>query len=126
MLEINDLHAGYGQIRVLHGLSLGVRSNEHFGLFGPNGHGKTTLLRTISGLLRPTAGEIRFGDVDLVRLEPRAIVELGVIHVPQGSAMFPDLTVIENLLVGSYSRRARSERQLNLRRVLELFPRLGE
>jgi branched-chain amino acid transport system ATP-binding protein len=126
VLQIEALHAGYGQARVIHGLSLTVQSNERFGLFGPNGHGKTTLLRTISGLIRPSAGLIRFNSVDLVRCDPRAIVELGVIHVAQGSVMFPDLTVAENLLVGSYPRRARAERDRRLRGVFDLFPRLGE
>jgi branched-chain amino acid transport system ATP-binding protein len=126
LLRIDGLDSGYGRTQVLRGLSLDVAEGEHLGLFGPNGHGKTTLLRTVSGLIAPTAGTIRLGDTSISGLDPRRIVELGVIHVPQGNTLFPGLTVRENLEMGAYVRRARRGRDGRLGRVLELFPVLGE
>jgi branched-chain amino acid transport system ATP-binding protein len=126
LLKVEGLNAGYGDVPVLRGLNLTVREGEQVGVFGPNGHGKTTLLRTISGLLRPTSGSIGFDGRSMLGLPPRRIVELGLIHVPQGSTLFPRMTVEENLLMGAYPKRARANRSKSLRRVFELFPRLAE
>lgn len=126
MLRIEGVHAGYGQMDVLHGIDLSIESGEHLGLFGPNGHGKTTLLRTISGLVRVKAGLISFNGVELVGRNPRGIVDLGVIHVPQGSPTFPDMTILDNLRVGAYTPRVSRDRDRNLARVFDLFPRLAE
>lgn len=126
MLQVEGLEAGYGQATVLRGLSIEVADGECLGLFGPNGHGKTTLLRTISGLLHPSAGRITFDGRDIGALDARQIVELGIIHVPQGSTMFPGLTVLENLHMGAYPRRARGEQERRLGRTFELFPILAQ
>jgi branched-chain amino acid transport system ATP-binding protein len=125
MLRISDLHAGYGQIQVLRGVDLEVRDKNRLGLFGPNGHGKTTLLRTISGLLPPTGGDIETDRGSLVGLGSRSIVESGIVHVPQASALFPEMTVEENLIAGSYARRARADRPRNMQAVFDLFSELG-
>jgi branched-chain amino acid transport system ATP-binding protein len=104
-LDITDLTSGYGRIDVLHDLSLSVGVHGNVGLFGPNGHGKTTLLRTVSGLIKPSKGSIAFNGVELSTLTPRAIVELGLIHVSQGNRLFPDLTIGECLSLGALPRQ---------------------
>ena len=126
LLEVAGLEAGYGRAPVLHGLSLAVGGHGNVGLFGPNGHGKTTLLRTLSGLLRPSAGEIRFEGRSLLGARPREIVGRGLIHVPQGNRLFPDLTIAECLALGAYVPRARPYEAANRERVLAIFPKLGE
>jgi branched-chain amino acid transport system ATP-binding protein len=126
MLTVEGIDAGYGQVQVLRSLSITVGRGERVGLFGPNGHGKTTLLRTISGLLTPTTGSIRYGDRVISGMSVPRIVDLGLIHVPQGNLLFPGMSVLENLTLGAYSRRSWGDRVRNLSRVLELFPRLGE
>jgi branched-chain amino acid transport system ATP-binding protein len=126
MLTVEGIDAGYGQVQVLRSLSITVGRGERVGLFGPNGHGKTTLLRTISGLLTPTTGSIRYGDRVISGMSVPRIVDLGLIHVPQGNLLFPGMSVLENLTLGAYSRRSWGDRVPNLSRVLELFPRLGE
>jgi branched-chain amino acid transport system ATP-binding protein len=126
LLEIKGLDVGYGQTQVLRGVDLKVRNGSRVGLFGPNGHGKTTLLRTISGLLRPWAGELRFAGQPIGGLRPSRIVEMGIVHVPQGNTLFPRMTVGDTLLLGAYAKRAQATRKRNLDRVLTLFPRLAE
>jgi branched-chain amino acid transport system ATP-binding protein len=125
VLRIDGLSAGYGDVRVLHDLSLEVQEGEVVALVGANGAGKTTTMRTISGLLRPAAGQIRFLDQRIDRLSPARIVELGVVQVPEGRKVFPSMTVRENLELGSY-RRARSSRAESLERVFGMFPILHE
>lgn len=126
LLEVSGLDVGYDQTQVLRGVDLRVPEHARVGLFGPNGHGKTTLLRAISGLLRPWKGQIRFGGQRLDGLRPGRIVELGVVHVPQGNTLFPQMTVAETLSLGAYARRARADARRSLERVLTLFPRLAE
>lgn len=125
-LRVDSLVAGYGRVEVLHGLSIAVETGTRVGLFGPNGHGKTTLLRSLSGLIRPRAGTIRLGDEDVTGASPRRIVDRGLVHVPQGSTLFARMTVLEALTLGAYSARAWPKRQESLEKVFSLFPRLTE
>ncbi len=126
LLKVEDVSAGYGRIPVLNGISIEVGRGERIGLFGPNGHGKTTLLRTISGLMRPTHGRITFDGRDITTTAPKDIVSLGLIHVLQGNTLFPRMTVLENVLLGAYSKRAWDDREETLARIYELFPILKQ
>ncbi len=126
LLKVEDVSAGYGRIPVLNGISIEVGRGERVGLFGPNGHGKTTLLRTISGLMRPTHGRITFDGRDITTTAPKDIVSLGLIHVLQGNTLFPRMTVLENVLLGAYSKRAWDDREETLARIYELFPILKQ
>jgi branched-chain amino acid transport system ATP-binding protein len=125
-LEVDRLVAGYGNVEVLHGISLAVGQGERVGLFGPNGHGKTTLLRAISGLIRTRSGSVTFGEERISSHAPGKIVERGLIHVPQGNTLFPRMTVLENLLLGAYSPRAWGARRESLAKVFALFPKLEQ
>ena len=125
ILTVQDLHAGYGETEVLRGVDLTVNVGEVVAVLGSNGVGKSTLNRTISGILRARAGSIRFDGVELVHEKPAAIVALGLIHVPEGRRIFPNLTVRDNLDLGSY-RRAGARRAQNRERVYAIFPRLRE
>lgn len=126
MLKITDLHAGYGGSEVLHSISLEVNEGEAVVILGPNGHGKTTLLRAISGLIRPTGGTVELDGKIISALPAEQIVAAGVIHIPQGDLIFPEMTVLENLLMGAYHSTAWQERMQKLERVFQLFPALGE
>ncbi|MGE7472576.1 ABC transporter ATP-binding protein [Bosea sp. NPDC003192] len=123
MLSVRDLKAGYGQARVLFGLSFEARSGEVVSLIGRNGMGKTTTIRAIMGLARPTSGEIVFAGRPLSGLAPNAIARLGIGLVPEGRRVFASLTVEENLVA---TARGGSAGHWTLPRVIELFPRLGE
>lgn len=125
-LEISDLHAGYDAYDVLRGISLHVGTAEKVGLFGPNGHGKTTLLNAISRVIAPRMGSISFMGESLAALSSRRIVERGLIHVPQANTLFPDMEIMETLELAAFTERARGERKANLDYVLNLFPRLAE
>lgn len=126
MLQVTDLHAGYGDSEVLHGISLTVAEGEAVMVLGPNGHGKTTLLRTISGLIKATGGTVELDGKVISHMQPADIVAQGVIHIPQGDLIFPEMTVMENLLTGAYRTAAWQERKQKLERVFTLFPRLEE
>ncbi|MCY4020403.1 MAG: ABC transporter ATP-binding protein [Chloroflexi bacterium] len=126
LFQVEGLVSGYGKIDVVRSLSLHVDEGEHVGLFGPNGHGKTTLLRTVSGLIPAKAGTVRFRGEDISNLDARLIVERGLIHVPQGNQLFPQMTVQENLTLGAYVRRGDSHKASNFEKVFSLFPRLEE
>ena len=126
MLQVHDLQAGYGGSQVLHSISLRVEDGEAVVILGPNGHGKTTLLRAISGLIHPTAGRVELNGKAITRLEPEAIVAAGIIHIPQGDLLFPEMTVMENLLMGAYRSAAWRERNNKLAQVFRLFPPLAE
>lgn len=126
LLQVDAVDAGYGRVRILHGISIATTGNSNVGLFGPNGHGKTTLLRTISGLLRASGGTIRFDGTDITRMAARHIVELGLVHVPQGNRLFPDLTIRETLRLGAWPTRARAQEAANAERVAAIFPKLRE
>jgi branched-chain amino acid transport system ATP-binding protein len=125
LLDVSDLHAGYGDGDVLRGVALKVDAGEIVAVLGSNGVGKSTLNRTISGLLRARAGNIRFDGTAIEREKSAAIVALGLIHVPEGRRIFPNLSVDENLDLGSY-RRAAKRRASNRERVFAIFPRLRE
>jgi branched-chain amino acid transport system ATP-binding protein len=125
-LEVESLRTGYGRIEVLHGVSLFVNAGEAVGLFGPNGHGKTTLLRAISGLLPAAQGTIRFDGRNIANGSADAIVEAGIIHVAQASALFPRMTVLEALTLGAYRKAAWPHRKATLEKVFAIFPRLAE
>jgi branched-chain amino acid transport system ATP-binding protein len=126
MLKVTDLHAGYGGSEVLQSLSLHVDDHEMVVILGPNGHGKTTLLRAISGLIKPTAGRVEFDGEIISDRRPEDVVAAGVVHIPQGDLIFPELTVMENLLMGAYRSEAWQERNQKLDQVFALFPVLGE
>ena len=125
MLEIKNLRAGYGAIEILRGVDLDVGAGEIVALLGSNGAGKSTLNNNISGLYRPFGGSIRFEGADIAGAASTRIVEAGLVQVPEGRRVFPNLSVRENLEMGSY-RRGRAARAKNLERVAGIFPRLQE
>jgi branched-chain amino acid transport system ATP-binding protein len=126
LLAVEGVTAFYGDFQALFGLGFEIRPSEVVALLGGNGAGKTTSLRVISGLLRPRSGKVRFEGREITSLSPADIVDLGIAHVPEGRQLFPEMSVEENLWLGSYLRRARRERPRNLQRMYELFPRLAE
>lgn len=125
MLEISNLHAGYGHMKVLHGIDLDIARGEIVALLGSNGAGKSTLNNNISGIYKPTEGRIIFEGVDIAGLPSEDIVDLGIIQVPEGRRIFPNMTVRENLELGSY-RRGRARRAENLEKVVGVFSLLRE
>ena len=126
LLELAGVDVAYGDLPALRGVDLVVEAGETLSVVGANGAGKTTMLRTISGLLRPRRGEVRFEGERIDRLPCHRVVERGVVHVPEGRKIFPSLSVRENLELGSYMRAARARRAESLARVFGLFPRLRE
>ncbi len=126
MLFLEDIHTYYGQIHALQGVSLFVSEKEIVTLIGANGAGKSTTLKTISGLLRPQQGTIRLGDIDLTIYSPHEIAARGVVQVPEGRRIFGRLTVLENLEMGGFACRNRQMLKTNLQRIFQLFPRLAE
>lgn len=126
MLEVKNLSVYFGNIRALHGISFDVREGEIVTLIGANGAGKTTTLRTISALNRPTEGEILFRGKPITGVKPHKIVSLGISHVPEGRKIIGNLTVMENLMMGAYTRTDGAEIQESLEQVFQRFPRLKE
>ncbi len=126
LLELNNVHSFYGHIHALKGISLKVEEGEIVTLIGANGAGKSTTLRTISGLVRARQGSITLKDKDLTRMQPHLIVEAGVGHVPEGRGIFPRLTVRENLEMGAYVINSPAEVGQRMEFVFKLFPRLEE
>ena len=126
MLDVRGLHVGYGDLRVIAGVTLTVGQGEIVALLGPNGAGKSTLLAAIAGLLRPRAGEIRWQGLDLRAVGAHLVVERGVALVPEGRRLFGRMSVEENLELGAFAERARRARGENLERVYALFPVLRE
>jgi len=126
MLEVRDLHARYGKIPVLHGVSLEVPAASIVALLGANGAGKTTTLRLITGLLTATRGQIRFEGRSLLGVRPDAIVRSGISMVPEGRQLFAGMTVEQNLRLGAFARRRQRDVRHDLEQRLELFPRLRE
>jgi branched-chain amino acid transport system ATP-binding protein len=126
VLRIQDLDFRYGDLQVLWDVSLEVCRGEIVTVLGANGAGKSTTLRNVSRLVRPMRGSILFEDHDLVRMESHEVVDLGVVQVPEGRRIFPEMTVLENLRMGSFPKATRPDRQRNLERAFALFPRLAE
>ena len=122
LLRVEDLEVRYGAIQALRGVSFEVHAGEIVALIGSNGAGKSTLLRAVSGLIRPSAGRIHLDGIDVTGRKPEAIVALGCSHVPEGRRIFANLSVLENLQMGAYLRRAFEA--AGLERVFALFPRL--
>jgi branched-chain amino acid transport system ATP-binding protein len=125
LLSLDGVHAGYGGTEILRGVDFAVHAGEVVTILGPNGAGKSTISRTISGIVRAFRGTIRFKGAAIEREAPPAIVARGLIHVPEGRRIFPNMTVQENLDLGTY-RRARRTRTQNRERVFSIFPRLAE
>ena len=126
MLTIDKIHVNYGSFQALDGVSLQVNEGEIVALLGSNGAGKTTTINTASGLLRPLAGSVTFNGEDLSKYKLHEISSLGLVQVPEGRKLFPNMTIHENLLVGSFAKVARAKRQENLDRCYEMFPKLKE
>ena len=126
MLEVTDLEVSYGKIKAVKGISFTVGEGEVVSLIGTNGAGKTTTLRTISGLLRPSAGSITFEGKRIDQVPAHQIVQLGLAHSPEGRRIFPRMTVEENLLLGAFSRSDHGTIGKDLHAAYELFPILGE
>jgi branched-chain amino acid transport system ATP-binding protein len=128
LLELDQVVATYGKVQALRGLSLRVEEQEIVALLGANGAGKSTTMRTISGLIAPQSGSLRFAGHDITGLRPEKIVRLGIAHVPEGRRVFPGLTVRENILLGASNRGRvpRAELESDLARMLEIFPMLRE
>ena len=126
LLEVNDVHAYYGNIHALKGVSIRVEEGEVVTLIGSNGAGKSTTLKTISGLLKPRRGNVQFQEKRLDQMAADDIVRIGVAQAPEGRRIFSRMTVMENLEMGAYSRTDRSAVKEDIERVFELFPRLKE
>ncbi|MDW7729676.1 MAG: ABC transporter ATP-binding protein [Bacillota bacterium] len=126
ILALKDLETRYGQIYALRGINFEVKKGEIVTLLGANGAGKSTTLKTISSLVPASAGSVNFFNEDITHLDPYAIVERGLIHVPEGRMIFKELTVLENLELGSFTLKDNVERKKRIDRVCELFPVLKE
>lgn len=126
MLKLEGIDAGYGATTILHNVSLDVQAGEVVTIVGANGAGKTTTLRTIAGLLQPTAGRVFFEGQDVTRLAAHEIVNLGITLIPEGRQLFPEMSVRENLLMGAYRKAARDRQHQTLEEMMDLFPRVKE
>lgn len=126
LLNVSNIDAFHGSFQALWDVSLAIQPGEIVAIIGANGSGKSTLLDTISGLVHPASGHIEFEGKDISALSPFKVVDMGISQVPEGRRVFPDMTVLENLVIGSYTRRARSKRDDNLQRIYQLFPRVEE
>ena len=126
MLRVEHVNAGYGDIQVLWDVSFQVRTNEFVVLVGANGAGKSTIMRTISSIIHPTSGAIWFEDQRIDQTPPHRIIHHGIAHVPEGRQLFPEMSVVENLEIGSLTPDAKAHRKETLEWVLTLFPRLRE
>ncbi|MFT5321612.1 MAG: branched-chain amino acid transport system ATP-binding protein [Pseudohongiellaceae bacterium] len=126
LLQLNNICAGYGEIDVLHDISISLLEGELISVVGPNGAGKTTLFKTISGIVTPSSGEIHFGEQDLLAVEASRRAHLGLAHVPEGRQVFPSLSILENLEMGAFADRGRAGFKENLEKIITWFPVLGE
>jgi branched-chain amino acid transport system ATP-binding protein len=126
MLIVKDLHVYYGGIHAIKGISIEVADGAIVTLIGANGAGKSSTLRSIAGLIKQKSGSITFNDVDISKLPPEKIVESGIVLVPEGRKIFPNLTVMENLMLGAYLRKDDEGIKRDLEQVFDLFPRLKE
>ena len=126
LLQVNDLSVYYGVIQALKGITFHVNKGEIVSLIGANGAGKTTTLHTVTGLLHPKGGSIVYDGHDLSKVPAHKIVSLGLVHVPEGRRIFQNLSVYDNLLLGAYTRKSKTEIKSNMEMVFSLFPRLAE
>jgi branched-chain amino acid transport system ATP-binding protein len=126
VLEVKDLRVHYGTVEAVKGVSFEISERAIVSLIGPNGAGKTTCLRALTGLVKPSGGEVRFENTSLIGLAPHQIVRLGIAHVPEGRRLFPKMTVLENLRMGAYLRTKRTEMASTLGMIYEHFPILRE
>ena len=126
MLQVNDLHTYYGNIKALRGVSFHVEKGEILSFIGANGAGKSTLMNTLSGTLKPKAGQIIFEGEDITKLSPRDRVKKGIILAPEGRQIFPKFTVEENLLMGAYTVNDKELNKRNYEKVFELFPQIKD
>lgn len=126
MLKVTDLRVNYGVIPALKGISFEVNQGEVIALIGANGAGKTTTLHTVTGLISPVGGKIEFEGKDITKTPPHKIVAMGMAHVPEGRHVFPDMTVLQNLMLGAFTRRDSAEVSATLEVVYKRFPRLKE
>ena len=126
MLEVKNLKVYYGMIQAIKGVSFHVEGGEIIALIGANGAGKTTILHTVSGLLAPKEGSVTFEGQDIVKIPGHKIVSMGMAHVPEGRRVFAQLSVLQNLKMGAYTRKDKEEIQQTLKTVFERFPRLEE
>jgi branched-chain amino acid transport system ATP-binding protein len=124
MLEAKLLNSYYGEFHALKDVSIQVQEREFVAILGPNGHGKSTLLKTLCGLLPPVSGQVLLGGVDIAHMPPRKIVEMGLVYIAEDRHLFPEMTVMENLRMGAYCPHARKKAGQNLEYVFELFPKL--
>jgi branched-chain amino acid transport system ATP-binding protein len=126
LLKVSHIDVFHGSFQALWDVSLEIKVGEIVAIIGANGSGKSTLLDAVSGLVHPAKGSIEFEGKNISALEPYRTVDLGISQVPEGRMVFPDLTVLENLIIGSYNRKARSKREQNLQRAYQLFPVLED
>ncbi|MDD2582645.1 MAG: ABC transporter ATP-binding protein [Desulfuromonadaceae bacterium] len=126
MLSIDKLNFSYGDLKVLWDIELEVHEGEIVSVVGANGAGKSTTLKNISRLVKPSSGSITFNGEKINDLESHQVVERGIVQVPEGRKIFPDMTVLENLRMGSYIKNAKKDREANVERVFSMFPRLKE
>lgn len=126
MLEVNNVNTFYGAAQVLHDVSLRVDEGEYVVCLGANGHGKSTLLKTICGLITPASGSIKYKGKEISKLPPQTLVEMGIVYIAEDRHLFPYMTVLENLKMGAYNTRAQPKEAENLEYVFQLFPRLKE
>ena len=126
MLKLENVEVSYGAVHAIHEASMEVRDGEIVSLIGANGAGKTTILRTITGLKKADSGSITYQDVELLKAEPSKIITFGMAHVPEGRHVFPRMTVEENLQMGGYTKKNQENLQEILKEVYEKFPRLKE
>jgi branched-chain amino acid transport system ATP-binding protein len=126
MLEIKNIDVFYGDVQVIWDISFNVKQGEIVALIGANGAGKSTTLKTISGILRPKKGEIHFNDIPIHKVEPYNLIEIGLVHVPEARRLFVEMSVEENLDMGSLKGEAKKEREITKQLVFDLFPRLLE
>jgi len=124
MLNVKNLNFAYGEIQVLTDISIEVGEEQFVAIFGPNGHGKSTLLKVICGLQKPKSGTVEYDGRRIDCLPTQAIVDLGLVYIPEDRNLFPEMTVLENLKMGAYARQARPKLQENLEFVFQLFPKL--
>ncbi len=126
MLKVKDLRAGYGAINILWNISFEVAEGEIVAILGSNGAGKTTMVRAVTGMVRPSAGIVQFNGEDLAKKSSRYILDRGIVQVPEGRQIFTEMTVLENLEMGAFNKETRAAFQENLRMAYQRFPRLEE